>query len=109
MYPGSQHFLHMPTIKHNENNSGKKYKIYEFRIYTLASGYTGDLELLASLFKCFEKNFTSNPASPQEQAEECARNIGLFGVTIENPKYSFSFYPPSRIAKVEFNEVEQKC
>jgi len=94
-----------------QNRKPKKHiKTYEFKIYTLASGYTNDLELLATVAHNFQDVFVDGgrPVSIAKNcAEEYARNIGLFGVPIENPKNQFNYYPPNRIAKVEYSEMEK--
>jgi hypothetical protein len=87
----------------------KEIKTFEFRIYALASGYTGELELLATTTEHFKDVFApgGRPLSvAKHSAEEYVRNIGMFGFTIETPANLFNYYPPNRIAKIEYNEVD---
>ncbi len=83
-------------------------KLIEFRIYTLASGYTGDLELLATVVQEYKDIHNCHGhilCLAKNSAEEYVRNIGLYGITIEDPADKFNYYPPNRIAKIEYNEV----
>jgi hypothetical protein len=88
----------------------KEIKKIEFRVYTLASGYTGDLELIATIVQKY-KDIHTDHGRPISLAKDCAeeyvRNIGMYGITIEEPQDVYNYYPPNRIAKVEYNEVEK--
>ena len=87
----------------------KEVKTYEFRIYTTTSVYAGDLELLATIRSDYKDITTEHGriiSKAKGDADEFAKNVGLFGITIEDPKDTFSFYPPQRIFKIEYNEVD---
>jgi len=88
----------------------KEVKIVEFRIYTLSSTYMGDLELLVTVTQKYKDVHTDHgrPISLAAAcAEEYVRNIGMYGITVEDPQNTFNYYPPNRIAKIEYNEVEK--
>lgn len=95
--------------KPKKDKPKKEAKTYELRIYTTTSVYAGDLELLATI-RADYKDITAERgriiSQAKGDADEFAKNVGLFGITIENPKDTFSFYPPHRIFKVEYNEVD---
>jgi hypothetical protein len=83
-------------------------KFIEFRIYTFSSGYMGDLELLATVVQEYKDVHNSHGhvlCLAKNNAEEYVRNIGLYGITVEDPAERYNYYPPNRIAKVEYNEV----
>lgn len=87
----------------------KDLKTVEFKIYRLASGYIGDLELLATTTQSFRDVFTDGgrPISIAKKcAEEYVRNIGLYGITIEDPEDTFNFYPPTQIAKIVYSIID---
>ena len=91
------------------NTPKKRARTYEFRIYTIVSIYAGDLELLATIRNKFKDIYTNQGriiSQSKTTAEEFARNIGMFGITLECPENTFTYYPPHRISKVEYNEVE---
>ncbi len=106
----------MPPPKGNDQGRGhpnrpkKDLKTFEFKVYRLASGYTGDFELIATIEQKF-KNVTSDGGRPitiaRHRAEEFARNIGIFGITVETPEGFFNYYPPSQIAKVEYSITDE--
>lgn len=91
------------------NKPKKEVKVVEFRIYTLASGYTGDLELLITVTQKYKDVHTDHGRAislAKDCAEEYVRNIGMYGITVEDPQDTYNYYPPNRIAKIEYNEVD---
>ena len=84
----------------------RDHKTFEIRVYIWSNaGYSGDTELITTIdFRCkdvFEER--GRPISIAiKTVEEYVRNIGLFGITVEDPAGLFSYYPPTRIAKVEY-------
>lgn len=88
----------MNTIKTGHHSE----RTYEFRVYVFVSAYMEETELLTTFTKKFRNGFWHKA---QKEAEEWARLIGAHGLTVENPKGHFTFYPADRIAKVEFTEV----
>lgn len=83
-------------------------RTYEFKVYTLVSEYTQDYELLTTICETFKDKYINchlKSPSAKEQADDFARNIGLLGITVENPHKFFTYYPPSHIAKVEYIET----
>lgn len=87
----------------------KEHKTYEVRVYLLVSSYSEELELLTIILRqCHDVTARGRVVSlAKTTIEEYVRNIGLFGITIEDPKNTFSYYPPHRIGKVEYSEVGQ--
>ena len=86
----------------------REYKTFEVRVYLLMSSYSGELELLTTIIHRCKDVFTEDkkPVNlARASIEEYVRNIGLFGITVEDPEGSFSFYPPQRIGKIEYNDV----
>lgn len=89
----------------------KEFKTTEFRIYTLSLAYSGELELLTTIVMelkdVFDHGRGNRPiALAAKTAEEFVRNIGLYGITVEDPEGTFNYYPPSRIGKVEYRELD---
>ena len=88
----------------------REHKTFEIRVYLLLSSYSGELELLTTIpFRCKDL-FTEHGRqliNAKNAIEEYVRNIGMFGITIEDPQDSFSYYPPQRIGKVEYSEVDR--
>ena len=88
----------------------KQHKTFEIKVYLLISSYSGDLELLTTIYHRAKDVFTDSGKPINIAAasiEEYVRNIGLFGITVEDPKDFWSYYPPSRIGKIEYTEVDQ--
>ena len=92
-----------------KDRSYKDTKIYEFRVYTTTSVYAGDVELLVTLTSKFKDIIGPGGrviSQARGNADEYARNIGMFGLTVEDPEDTFVYYAPHRIFKVEYNEVD---
>ena len=74
------------------------------------SSYSGELELLTTIeYRCKDL-FTEHGralALAKTTIEEYVRNIGMFGITVEDPEDTFSYYPPQRIGKVEYDLVDK--
>jgi len=90
--------------------SKRQYKTFEIKVYLVSSSYSDDLILLTTIYQRFKNIFTDsgrpiNLASAS--VEEYVRNIGLFGIIVEDPQGFWSFYPPSRIGKIEYTEVDK--
>ena len=85
--------------KTSENVTSSQKTWYAFRVYTFTSAYSENLELLVTITSAFKSHDT------KKDANEYARNIGVLGISIENPTGSFTYYPPTRIAKVEYNII----
>src|SRR4051812_37945500 len=84
-----------PPQKHQKPPKRKDIKVYEFKIYTLSNGYSGDYELLVTTTQQFKdiieiSGRTANAA--RLQAEEYVRSIGTYGITVEDPEGTFNFY-----------------
>jgi hypothetical protein len=92
----------------------KDIKIYEFRIYSLSNNYSGEFELLVTTTQRFKDviEYTGRHVSDAHiQADEYVRSIGSHGLTVEDPKGTFNFYPSHRIAKIIYGkkgEVEDE-
>ena len=87
----------------------KKYKEYEIRVYVSSNSYSDESNLLTTInVKGRDIIAEGNRmiSSARNSLEEQVRNIGLFGITVEDPKDTFAFYPPHRILKVEYNEMD---
>jgi hypothetical protein len=86
-------------------------KVYEFRVFNYTSAYGGDSEVLVTTTVKFKDVWTEHgrPISIAKQgAEEYVRNVGLYGITIEEPNDVFNFYPPGRISKIEYQRVRDE-
>lgn len=87
------------------------HKTYEIRVFIWTSaGYSGDTELIATIdFRA--KDVWEEHGRPLSIAiktvEEYVRNIGLFGISVEDPAGLFTFYPPTRIAKIEYDYIDR--
>ena len=84
-------------------------KDYEISVYIFSSSYSSDCELLTVIsvkVKNILDKYNRVVSSAKHTVEEQVRNIGLFGITVENPEGIFTFYPPHRIFKVEYNELK---
>jgi len=114
---GSQLLIHMAIQKAKAGGGGgggggkkREHKTYEVRVYLLMSSYSGELELLTTInYRCKDV-FTDHGRAislAKTTIEEYVRNIGMFGITIEDPEDAFSYYPPQRIGKVEYNVVDK--
>lgn len=99
----------MPPPTTPPGQKKRQYKTFEVRVYKLVSTYSDDLELLTTLYHRCKDVFTDygRPlASAKVSIEEFVRNIGLFGITVEDPATLWSFYPPHQIGKIEYEEVD---
>lgn len=110
-----------PAPQGNQGNKGKpahlsklpkrkNIKIYEFRIYSLSNDYSEEYQLLVSTTQRFKDviEFTGRSVSEARiQAEEYVRNIGTYGITVEDPEGTFNFYPAHRIAKIIYGKKSE--
>lgn len=94
-------------IKAGKGHGGDgRFVTYEFQIYVNTLDYGGDLMLVATIDQTFKNDGGGTGGDDTEpQAEEFVRNIGMFGVTVEDMPGHWVYYPPVRIAKIDFYVV----
>lgn len=104
-----------PNVNINHPHRKKKNRnrgdivTYEIRVYSSTSSYSSDYELIATIRRDYRDIILDGGriiSLAKNEIEEYVRNIGMFGISIENPEDSFTYYPPNRIAKIEFGEVD---